>query len=210
MYLFAARVASKRGMAQEAAGQMMKTRDLVSSIAGIPFYAWAGIAGDPIGTYYLSARVDSMEQYMEVNGAVTQSAEYHLQVKASAEALEGPADMALGQVLSVAGDMGDEPQPIVVVSTASAAPGRQGDAIAWGIDMNEHTTELTGQNGIFTMATVGAFSELSWIQGHDDGASIDRFLEALLSDEGYRERMAGTGDLFVAGSGRRIIMAKLP
>ncbi len=210
MYIWAARVQAKRDMRTEATEAMAKTRDMVSSIAGFPFYAWAGVAGEPMGTLFLSARVDSMEQYMATSMAVVQDDDYNAQVKASAEFSEGPTETMLSQVVGMAGEMGSEPAPMVVTTMATAAPGRQGGAVAWGVDVLDHVHGLTGTAGIFTMAVVGNINQLAWIQNVETGADIDRIQAAVMADDGYLERVRAGGDLLVAGSSHRTVMVRLP
>lgn len=209
MYLFGARVQARRGMGQEAVEYMTDVRDMVSSISGVPFWAWAGAAGVPIGTFYLSARVDSFEQYMSLNQAVMGNADYNAKLKTGADIVEGPAETFMSRVIGVAGDLPSEPAPLVMVSAATAAPGRQMDAVRWGVDLLDYNSELTGLAGMFTMNAVGPYSDVSWIAGHDDAAAIDQMLAKVLPDAGYQERMSQIGDMFVAGSGRQVLMAKL-
>lgn len=210
MYIFGAQLQARRGMGQEAVTYMTTVRDMVSSISGLPFWAWAGAAGVPIGTFYLSSRVENIEQYLSINQAVMQNADYHGQLKTGDDIVEGPTQTVMGQVIGMAGELGSEPSPLVVVTTATAAPGRQMDAISWGVDMLDYTAELTGTSGLFTLAAVGPISQVSWIQNHDDGAAIDRTMAKVMPDAGYQERMSRAGSLFVAGSGQRTILAKLP
>ncbi|MDH3294501.1 MAG: hypothetical protein OER95_09300 [Acidimicrobiia bacterium] len=210
MYLWAAQIQSRRGMAQEAAAHLTKTRDIVSSVGGTPTWAWAGAAGVPLGTYFMSGRVDSIEQYMEVNQAVSQNADYHNQAKAGAEAFEGPTEMMLGQVVGMAGELGEEPSPLVMATTVAMVAGKQMDAVAWGVDLLDHLHALTGVGGMLAVAAVGSFGEMSFIAGFDSGAEIDRFNTAMLGDGGYHERVGRVGDLVISGSGRRFVMAKLP
>ncbi len=210
MYLFGAQLQARRGMGQEAVDYVTTVRDMVTTISGVPFWAWAGAAGVPIGTFYLSARLENIEQYMTANQAIMQNADYHEQVKAAVDILEGPTETVMGQVIGMAGELGSDPSPLVVVTTATAAPGRQMEAISWGVDMLDYGSELTGTSGLFTMAAVGSISQVSWIQNHDDAASIDRSMAKLMPDAGYQERMGRAGTLFVAGSGQRVVMAKLP
>lgn len=209
MYLFGARVQARRGMAQEAVEYMTEVRDMISSITGVPFWAWAGAAGVPIGTYFLSARVDSFDQYLTANQAIMGNADYHAKLKTGADIVEGPAETFMSRVIGMAGELAPEPAPLVMVSTASAAPGQQMDAIKWGVDLLDYNTELTGLAGMFTINAVGPFSDMSWIVSHDDAASIDQTMAKVLPDAGYQERMSQIGDMFVAGSGRQVLMAKL-
>ncbi len=210
MYLFGAQLQARRGMGQEAVEYITSVRDMVSSISGVPFWAWAGAAGAPIGTFYLSARIDSFEQYMSVNQAVMGDADYHAKLKTGVDIVEGPAETFMSQVIGMAGELGSEPAPLVMVSAASAVPGRLMDAVNWGVDLLDYVSELTGTAGMFTMNAAGAFSEMSWIQSFDNAATIDQAMAKLVPDAGYQERMGQTGGMFVAGSGRRVVMAKLP
>ncbi len=147
---------------------------------------------------------------MAVNQAVMGNADYHAKLKTGADIVEGAAETVMGQVIGMAGELGSEPAPLVVVTTATTTPGRQMDAVNWGVNMLDYVAELTGTAGLFTMNSVGAFSDVSWIQSHDDAASIDRSQAATTPDAGYLERMSQTGGMFVAGSGQRAVMAKLP
>jgi len=197
-------------MGPEATAYMAEVRDAVAAVTGVPFWTWAGAAGCPLGTLFMSARVESMEQYMAATMAVNGDADYLALLKSSAEMMEGPTETAFSQVIGMAGELGSDPSPLVVVTMATAAPGRQMDAISWGVDMLDYSSELTGTSGLFTMAAVGNISEVSWIQNHDDAASIDQTMATLMPDAGYQERMSRAGTLFVAGSGQRVVMAKMP
>lgn len=210
MYLFGARVQARRGMGQEAVEYMTEVRDMISSITGVPFWAWAGAAGVPIGTYYLSARIDSIEQYMSVNQAVMGDADYHAKLKTGADIVEGPAETFMSRVVGMAGELPPEPAPLVMVSMASAAPGRLMEAVRWGVDLLDYAAELGDGSGLFTMSAVGPFSDVSWIGNYDDAASIDQAWAKVLPDAGYQERMGQVGDMFVAGSARQVLMARLP
>ncbi len=209
MYLWAARSQARRGMGGEAAAFMAETRDLVSSITGMTFWTWAGAAGCPLGTMFMSARVESMEQYMAANMAVNGNADYQALTKKGADLLDGPTETVFGQVIGMGGEMAPEPAPLVVTTTATTAPGRQGAAVAWGAELNSYMAELTGTTNLFAMGHVGAISDVSWVQSHDDAASIDRVIATVMSDEGYQERMSKAGDLFVPGSAQRIVMARM-
>lgn len=210
MYLFGARVQARRGMGQEAVEYMTDVRDMVSSISGVPFWAWAGAAGVPIGTFYLSARIDSIEQYMSLNQAVMGNADYNAKLKTGADIVEGPAETFMSRVVGMAGELSSEPAPLVLVASASAAPGRMMDVANWGVGMLDYISELTGIAGMFTINAVGPYSDVSIIGNYDDAASLDQQLAKTLPDAGYLERMSQIGDLFIAGSGRQVVMAKLP
>ena len=210
MYLFGAQLQARRGMGPEAAEYMTKVRDLVSSATGIPSWAWAGAAGVPIGTFYLSARFESFEQYLTANQAISQNTDYHALLKTGADLVEGPAQTVMGRVVGMAGELGEEPAPLVAVTTATAAPGRQADAVAWGVNMLDYTHGVTGTPGLFTTSAVGSFSDVSWIISYQDAAAIDSDNDTMMTDAGYLERMGSAGAMFVAGSAQRSVLAKLP
>jgi hypothetical protein len=210
MYLWAAKTQATRGKHDVAAVNLAKTRDLVSSIAGQPFWAWASVAGDPLGTMYMSTRVDSFEHYLTVNQAVNQSTEFHAQTAASAPTFDGLTETALGAVAMVAGELSEDPRPLQVVTTIMTAPGKQGDAMAWSTDMVNVVGAESSTATILTSATVGRIGEITFISGFDTPAQIDEFTARLMANADYGKMLTTSTDLFVPGSTHRFIMAKLP
>jgi len=210
MYLLATRLQAKRGMTAEAGDYVRRAREVVSSAAGLPFSAWAVAAGDDLGVFVMSARIESFDQYMAANQAISQHPDFQALSKASVDVIEGPTRTGLGQVVAAAGEVSDTPRPLAVVTTATAAPGQQATAIAWATNLLNHVTELTGVAGMVTASIVGNIGNINWVQGLDSGAEIDELNAKLQADAGYLELVGQSGSLLVAGSSRRVMLAQLP
>jgi hypothetical protein len=210
MYLFAARLRARRGMGAEAADYMTRSRELLSSLSDTPFWAWSVASGDDVGTFMLSARVDSIEHYMMVWAAITRAAGFHEMTKSSIELFDGPSDTAFSEVMAVAGNVGDSPAPLVMVTTATIAPGQQAAAIPWGVNVLNHVVTKAGGSGMFTTSPMGAISDVSWIQGFGNPGDLDNLNTMLKDDPQYLEMLGQSGDLFVAGSGHRMVLVQMP
>ena len=94
---------------------------------------------------------------------------------------------------------------VAVVTSALVGNGAYEGAIGWGAEMAEYASGVGGVPVMFAVDDFGAFGRVSWISVAPDAATAATALDALPADAGYVQRLGQTGDLFIPGSGERIL-----
>ena len=209
MHIFGAQLHAKPGHGGEAGQMVGKIRDAVSAAIGRPVYAWAVVAGAPVGSFALSTRLDGLGDLVDMQMQLAADEAYQKLAVKIGKVLAGPAETTLGQVIGTAGDVG-EPKAVTTVTTATMAAGHVSEALAWCNDMLEFSAGVTGLGTMLTTNSAGSFFDISFIGAADSGAAADEANTALIGDPGYMERLDAAGELFVDGSAMRAVLAQLP
>ena len=109
------------------------------------------------------------------------------------------------------GELGDPP-PVgsyAVVTNAQIANGLYAEAVGWGIDVAQHVTSLTGMPVGVMMQEYGPFGMMTWIGISADAAGVDASAAATNGDADYVAKLSAAGNLFVPGSGQRLLLSRL-
>ena len=86
--------------------------------------------------------------------------------------------------------------------TATAAAGKLGAAMAFGVEITDHVSSATKSSSItFCRNLYGPFGGVSWISTVADMAAADAAGAALAADASYLEAVDKAGDIFEPGSG---------
>jgi hypothetical protein len=181
----------------------------VSAISGREIALWAANFGAPLGTMMYAVRVEGVADFQAMSALVLADAEYHAKIAKGADYVGGPAEDSL--LLPLNGELGDSPPvgSIAAITSAVIANGEYEQAIAWGVDMAQHATSVTGIPTLFLMEQYGAFGSVGWVGVAADGAAVDAASAALNADADYLKRLGSAGDLFVEGSGNRILATRI-
>jgi spermidine/putrescine-binding protein len=95
------------------------------------------------------------------------------------------------------------------LTSAIMANGSYEAAIGWGFDMAEHASKVTGIPTTFAMPQYGPFGAVVWIAVTEDAAAADAGNAALNGDADYIKKLGAAGDLFVEGSGMRMLATRI-
>jgi hypothetical protein len=208
MYIYSAQLQAKPGKGGKAGPMLADLRDTITGVTGLPAYAWAVVAGAPIGSFAVSTRVDSLAALIEGQMKLAADTDYQSQAAKIGKLWAAPAVTGLNRIVAFAGETGD-PKPITSVNRATVAPGQVRAAAAAGTDMLEFVTSLSGAPGLMTMAVAGNYNDLSWIYAFDSAAEADAAADSVLGNADYLERSDGMAGLFLTGSDR-VLLAQLP
>jgi hypothetical protein len=170
---------------------------------------WVPLFGWPVGTLGWSMRVDGLAGMQAAFAPMTEDPGYFAKVAEAREWVNSPAEDRL--VTSLTGELGDPPPvgSMVTITTAVMAGGRYGEAIAWGLDVAAHVSELTGIPTIFGTEEFGTFGTVQWIGGTPDAASADAARNAMNADDKYMGMLSSVGELFLPGSGHRSLLTRV-
>lgn len=209
MYIIGVQLQAKPGRGGEAGKAIAGLRDAASAAIGRTGYAWAVIAGAPVGAFGLSTRVEGVGDLIEIQMQLASNDDYQKLVADSGDLWAGPAQTSFNQVVAIAGEQGD-PKPVTTVTTSTISAGHLGNALAWSNEILEYVAGVTGLGGVLTTSAAGNFFDVSWIFGADSGAAADAANAALLADPGYIAMIDQAGELFIDGSGTRVVLVQLP
>ena len=137
---------------------------------------------DPEGAAMIwSARFETMADIDDAFGRLMASDGYQDQVEALDGLFEGQATDTLIEIL--VGDLGDQgPAPFVSVIAATAANGRQQEAVAWGVDITEKASAALSLPVAFGVGVYGRYGSLGWITSYEDAETIEDARGKLMAD----------------------------
>ncbi|MEO6651239.1 MAG: hypothetical protein ABIP17_01110 [Ilumatobacteraceae bacterium] len=192
-----------------AMGWAMEMRAMASDTMGTEIGLWSAGFGMPIGSLAFTARVEGIADLVEKAGPLGDDTEYAAKLAEGEAHVTGPPEDSLATPLH--GDLGDPP-PVgsyAVVTSAVIANGRYVDAVGWGIDVAEHVTSLTDMPVMLLLQEYGTFGQLTWIGGAADAAGVDASAAATNGDGDYIAKLSAAGELFVPGSGNRVLVTRI-
>ena len=182
----------------------------VSTATGRELALWGVVLGAPRGTMMFTARVEGVADWQEMSAPLMADAGYLALIAANQHLLTGVVEDQLLQ--GIGSDIPDESPPIgafATLTTTMVANGAYADAMAWGVDMAELATAVTGMPVRFVMNHYGPFGAVGWIGVGPDAASVDQSTAALDADAEYLKMLGRAGDLFAEGSGHRMLATRL-
>lgn len=180
----------------------------VENASGVPIAAWTVLYGRPMGTVSWSAQVDAFADLATLTAKLGESSSYLDKVQAAAELwIPGSFEDRLANVVHTAGT----PGAVEYVSslTAVAAPGRAGDAAAFGVEISDYVAQLTGCSLTFCVDAFADMGQVTWFLGYADAEAVDSAQAAIAADAGYQERADATADLFLAGTATRTLAQRI-
>ena len=162
--------------------------------------------GQPAGVVqftYLFENMGELDQSQEQITTDAATAEYGVR---AAELFEGAPEDNIGRlVVSTI----QEPRPVMNVISAITAPGKAADMMAFGTEMHEIVTAVTGAPAAFVVSVSGAFGGTRFVIGADSMAGLQAAMEKLQGDDRAMKRMEKSRDLFVSGSGQSSILRRI-
>jgi hypothetical protein len=182
----------------------------VADATGRDISLWAAMIGAPLGSMVYSMWVDGLADLQQATEVLTTDAAYHEKIAAGRQYAGAPSEDNLAT--PIYGAPGDQSPPVgtlASITTAVMAAGRYSDAIAWGLDVSQHVESLTGLPTMFLTNDFGPFGRVTWIGVMPDGASADSSMAAVNGDGDYLAKLHAAGDLFVEGSGHRMLIGRV-
>jgi hypothetical protein len=192
----------------DAIGFAVDIADHVENSTGVAVGVWQALYGRPLGSVAWSVVVESFADLATMNQKLAEDADYLDKTNAARQMfIPGSFEDGLTNIVHTAGDVG----PMAYVSSLSALgiAGKMPEVMAFGIDIADHVSSVTGSNVSFCTDVFAEVGRVTWIAGYADAAAIDTAQEALATDAGYLERTSRIGDLFVPSSGSTTLSQRL-
>ena len=209
MFLFS-RVLTLSGPPQETMSWAVEINNKVNSIVDINVACWAALYGRPIGTFAWSTIVESRAQVVDIGTTLLADSDYLSLVSSATGWVQTPGQDYLRQLINPGPPPAAPPGigAVAQMTTAVVNAGKYAEAFAWGLDMAEYTSGLTGSPVGFFSDVVGTFGGVAWVSIVADMAALDA-LDANQNDPGYLSRIGNLGDLFVPGSGNVSLLTRI-
>ncbi len=208
MYIVAARVEALRGRTSKAAEFVVDVRDAWAKATGGTVYSWAFAAGDNLGTYMLSSRVDDMSQHMANMVALGENAEYQELAKQSGDVFTQTVQTRLNRVIGHAGEAG-EPHPFLVTSSASIR-GSVVAALEWSHQITEMMHEVSGAPITLAIGAAGDFHEVDWIMGYESPQAMEAGRDAIMGNAEVAAALDRAHEFFDQSTARRATIVRMP
>ena len=209
MYQFG-RVLTLQGDTRETMPWASEVTAHVNANTGLDVSLWGSVFGYPTGTLAWSTMVEGRAQLGgEMAKLTTDNAYLDLALKAQ-DWVTGPAEDVFRSV--VHGGPGDEPPAvgaIASITVAVAATGKMPEALAWGVDMAQHASSVTGVAVSLLVNAYGDFGGMAFISTAADMGVADATGDALQADADYIAKIGASTGLFVDGSAHQSLLQRL-
>lgn len=209
MYQFG-RILTLQGDARETMPWASEVTAHVNANTNMNVSLWGSVFGYPVGTVAWSTWVEGRAQLSgEMAKLPTDAAYLDLALKAQ-EWVTGPAEDIFRNL--VHGGPAAEPPAvgaIAAVTQAVAATGKMPEALAWGVDMAQHATSVTGHPVSLLVNAYGDFGGMAFISTAADMAAADASSDALQGDADYIAKISASSGLFVDGSAHQSLLRRL-
>jgi hypothetical protein len=182
----------------------------VSKKSGRPLALWSMGFGQPVGTVIWTVAVDSHTDLQAAFAGLAEDDGYYALIEKGTAFATSPMVDTLREVVHGAPMPGGRPVgSVALLTTVTMSADKGADAVAWGVEMAEYVTSVTGDSSMFLLDSYGTFGQATWIGAAADMAAVDAASAKLQSDPGYLKRLAASGGLFIPGSGHRSIATRM-
>lgn len=206
MFIYSAVLTARVGQQQPAMAQIVEARQIIEGAIGRPTSAWAAVTGQPVGTFAISIRADSVADVVDGQSKLGASVEYAGLAQASAEIWSAPATTSFQRVI---GSTGDTQDGGLISMTTTTIDGSFSDAIAFGHEVLEYVSEASGSAGLLLLSEAPTIGELTWVFANESAEAAAEVDTKLQADADYLALYDRAADLFVPGGAHRSMAVRL-
>jgi hypothetical protein len=206
VFIYSAVLTARVGQQQPAMAQIVEAREIIEGATGRPTSAWAAVTGQPVGSFAISIRADSVADVIDGQSKLGASAEYAGLAESSGEIWAAPATTAFQRVI---GSSGDTQDGAVISMTTTTIESSFSDAIAFGHEVMEYVAGATGASGLLMLSEAPNIGELTWVFANPSAEAAAEADTKLQGDADYLALYDRAGDLFVPGGARRSMAVRL-
>jgi len=90
---------------------------------------------------------------------------------------------------------------ITFVRSATALPGKIGEAVVWAKEVSTIVERVTGKKLMISTTFGGAIGGIAWVTQYDNAGQAEDAMSKLTADREYLGALSKAQNLFVPGSG---------
>ncbi len=207
MYISAITFQARPGHGAEVGSAAVELGGLITKAGANPAMTWGVLAGAPYGSFAVSARFDTMTDYVKTVAAVQAKPAFTKLAAKMGDALQIPAETRLNKVVAASATY--KPQPFTVSTAVVIAAGQLTSAMGWSTELLEFVERVTGHGGVLTAAAAGRVGEIGFIFSAEDAEHWEALDAKLEADPGYAARMDQLDGMFEPGSDQRVLMTQI-
>lgn len=170
---------------------------------------WTSVAGGTAGHYSWGMQVDGAAEIIELTMIALADESYLSKVEEGRHLFTDQPRDTIYRPFTEMGEDRTRPGNVASITTAVASAGSLGDAVGWGIEINEYVQRLTGMYSVVLGTAAGGFSTLTWMGIAKDAEQADEADRKLQQDEGYLKLIARGGPYFQDGSANTQIFLRI-
>ena len=199
MYLYSRTRTADTDRLMDATAFAVDITETVNSKTDLGLQAWSAVYGAPVGTFAWTATVPSMAAMGAIGEKLLADPSYLAKVEEARGIFTGPIEDMVVDMVAMAGEGGHTGDYASLV-TAQVAGGHAAEAMAWGVDILNHVSGLTGRDGVFGRSMFGPWGSVGWISLAASLDEVDAASEAMAADADYLAKVDAAGALFVPGA----------
>jgi hypothetical protein len=173
MYLFSRAGRFGPGSIRDAMSFVGTVTEKVNQISGLEVHAWMSSMSPDLGVVAWATFVEHLEQLEQATDKLALDEGYIDLVEKNAHLYAGPLADSLQAVVHGGPQEGGTLPSYVSVARAVAANGKLGQAVADGIEIATLSTEITGIQTSFLMASTGPFGGCAWNSGYESISALE-------------------------------------
>jgi len=206
MFIFVRRRTSKAGKLSQALDFSIESAEHISKLIGKTIAVQRLAYGQPAGVVQFSYLVDQMSELDETVERIASDAGAVEFASRAAELFEGLPEDNIGRVIA---STFEGPKSVMNIVSAVGAPGKFPEVVAFGVEMQQLMTSVTGEPAAFVTGISGAVGGVRFALGADSMAGLQAANEKLQEGGAFAKLMEKTGALFVPASGNIAILRKI-
>jgi len=208
MYLFSRNATCTPERMAEAHSFAVEIASKASSIIGTEVMAWQVVYGAPAGSLAWTAVFDSYTTMVTAADKLAVDPGYTESARAGAQLFLGPSSDAFINIVARAGDRGHRGEFATLI-TAQCVLGKVSKAMAWGVEIGQYASKLTGLDTVFGRSVYGPFGGVGWLSLAASAEELDGAAAAMASDAGYLAKLDSGAGLFIEGSGQNRLSRRI-
>jgi hypothetical protein len=194
MLLFGRRRTMNPARSRAAVAYAGEVAGRVREVTGHEIFAWTTVFSPDAGTVLWSVRVEHLSELEMANDKMATDTGLMDFIEQADDLFVGPLADSLVQV--VHGTPDPSPMSYVGVVQATCLPGKLSGAMAFGAEVADAVTRVTGRSCLFCASLSGDWGGVSWVTGSPDADSLQNDNDTWSGDAGAIAMMDKAAEFF--------------
>jgi hypothetical protein len=197
MYIFARSRRLNPGSMRAGIAAAVEGGSRASELIGQPVFVWTSVLSPTVGTVVWSMRVDDLDTLIGYGDTIGADDGFDEWVRGTEALFSGPLSDSVAEVM--AGEPTGPPADYINVVSGTCANGAVAEAMAFGVEIADAATRITGHRTMFTAAVAGAFGSVSWVTSVPNLGAMTEANRTLSSDPEWMKLVDRAGHAFAQG-----------
>jgi hypothetical protein len=197
MYIFARSRSLNPGSFRAGLAAAVEGGSKASALVGQPIFVWTSVLSPTVGTVVWSMRADDLDSLIGVGDTIGADDGFDEWAQGSDALFSGPFTDGVSEV--VAGEPTGPPESYLSVVSGTCANGSIAEGMAFGVEIAEMATSITGHRTMFAAAVAGDYGAVTWVTGVPDLNTMADSNRTLSSDPEWLKLVDRAGHAYAQG-----------